>query len=159
MYIESFWNWQIWFLCTQSKNKTWFILLESEIPCMTTVYRKRNDLNMKCCTVDGKIFHSYTIISEVFVLYNFPFLFCLPWTWLFMSNWAGVSRKHRGRLLYQCTWSMPPVFSCSFTFVTLYKLFWLFYVFLLLCVSCFPCLLFVPGLHSMISTRILVPLV
>ena len=30
---------------------------------------------------------------ETSTRHNFPFLFCLPWTCLFMSNSAGVSRK------------------------------------------------------------------
>ena len=64
---------------------------------------------------------------------NFPSLFHLTRTRLFMSSSVDVSRKAElGRLLYWCTRSMLPVWF-SFTFVALNVLFCLFYV---LCCDC-----------------------
>ena len=51
--------------------------------------------------------------------YSFPFLFRLPWTWLFMSNSVGASRTAEDTLLAHLVhapsfyWSL----NCSFTFV------------------------------------------
>ena len=54
--------------------------------------------------------------------------------------------KSRGRLPYRYTWSMLPVLSCSFAFVTLYVLLYLLYV--LCCVCLFSMSGFVPESNS-----------
>ena len=81
--------------------------------------------------------------------HSFPFLCLLSWTWLFMSNSAGVSRKAEES--YPTGASGPcseflMEFELLISFVTLFVLFQLPYV--LCCFVCFPCLVFVPRLYS-----------
>ena len=61
--------------------------------------------------------------------HNCTFLFCLPWTWLFMSSSVGVSKNQKTLTLTvqlvhapSFKWSQ----SCSFTFDASLVLFWLF---------------------------------
>ena len=72
---------------------------------------------------------------DLFNVSQFPFLFRLPWTWLFMNNSVGVSRKTKdayppGDLVHGPRFYWSP--SCSFTFVASFVLFWFFLLYVCL---------------------------
>ena len=94
--------------------------------------------------------------------HNFPFLFCMPWTCLLMSNSAGVSRKKQRTLTLPVHLVNAPSFFCVARVAHL--LLWFFmcgFSYSMFCVVyvCFPCLVFIPGLHSFDYAITLVPLI
>ena len=83
-------------------------------------------------TETGLCYHKIEDLTKeaLWSCHTFPFLFRLPWTWLFMSDSVGVSRKKQRTLTLPKHLVHAPSFywspSCSFTFVNLYVLCWLF---------------------------------
>ena len=97
--------------------------------------------------------------------HSFPFLFRLPRAWLFIGNSAGVSKKaERGRLSYQCIWSMLKVLGgvrvahLLLLLLLLCMYYFGYFMYFVVCVSVFHARSLLPDYILSISARILVPL-